>query len=98
MFNIADLLLAVIVSLIKDKNTVANMWFCASGADRINIGIRAAIISSSGRPNAISKRTNNQLFILHSADGSGRRGVESPTCTKPWTLCATLNRSTGTIL
>lgn len=30
------------------------------------------------------------FFILHSADGSGRRGVEFPTCTKPWTLCIPL--------
>jgi len=39
-----------------------NNGFCASGADGKNISICAAIISSSGRPNAISKRTNNQLF------------------------------------
>src|SRR5690242_16760980 len=36
--------------------------FCASGADGKNISICAAIISSPGRPNSISKRTNNQLF------------------------------------
>lgn len=40
----------------------ANMWFCASGADRININFCAAIISSPGRPISISKRTNNQVF------------------------------------
>ncbi|MDP4285911.1 MAG: hypothetical protein Q8891_15965 [Bacteroidota bacterium] len=66
------------------------MWFCASGADGINISICAAIISCSGRPSSIGKRTNNQLFHLASADGSGRRGVENPTCTKPWTLAATV--------
>jgi hypothetical protein len=56
-----------------NKSTTANNGFCASGADRKNISICAAIISGSGRPNAISKRTNNQLFQLASADGSGRR-------------------------
>ena len=55
------------------KITAGNNGFCASGADGKDISICAAIISSSGRPNAMSKRTNNQLFILHSADGSGRR-------------------------
>lgn len=49
------------------------MGFCASGADRINMSNYAAIIGSSGRSNAISKRTNNQLFQLYSADGLGRR-------------------------
>jgi len=42
--------------------TSANNGFCASGADGKNISINAAIISSPGRPNVISKRTNNQLF------------------------------------
>jgi hypothetical protein len=41
-----------------------NRWFCASGADGKNISICAAIISSSGRPKAISKPTNNQLFYF----------------------------------
>jgi len=50
-----------------------NNGFCASGADGINISICAAIISSPGRPDAINNRTNNQLFNLHSAEGSGRR-------------------------
>jgi len=40
----------------------ANNGFCASGAEGININICAAFISSPGRPNAMSKRTNNQLF------------------------------------
>jgi hypothetical protein len=30
------------------------------------------------------------FFILYSADGSGRHSVEFPTCTKPWTLGATV--------
>jgi hypothetical protein len=42
--------------------TAAYMGFCASGAEGINISICAAIISSSGGRNSISKRTNNQLF------------------------------------
>jgi hypothetical protein len=32
----------------------------------------------------ISKRTNNQLFFLLSADGFGQTGVEYSTCAKPW--------------
>jgi len=33
------------------------------------------------------------FFILHSADGSGRRSVEFPTCTKPWPLPAIESQS-----
>ncbi len=44
------------------NRTAAYRWFCASGAGGINMSICAAIISSLGRPNVISKRTNNQLF------------------------------------
>ena len=33
------------------------------------------------------------FFILLSADGSGRRGVEFPTCAKPWTLAANQNHN-----
>ena len=62
------------------------MWFCASGADRKNMSIRAAIISSSGRGNAISNRTNNQLFYSTFGRRFGQTGVEFPTCAKPWTL------------
>jgi hypothetical protein len=36
--------------------------FAQVGQTEKNISICAAIISSPGRPNAISKRTNNQLF------------------------------------
>jgi hypothetical protein len=35
---------------------------CASGGDRINISICAAFISSWGKQNSISKRTNNQIY------------------------------------
>jgi hypothetical protein len=38
------------------------MGFAQVGADGKNISICAAIISSPGRPKAMSKRTNNQLF------------------------------------
>ncbi|MGN6801330.1 MAG: hypothetical protein ACTHJN_05465 [Ginsengibacter sp.] len=65
------------------SSTAYNMWFCASGADGINISIYAAIIISSGRPNAISKRTNNQLFHLASADGSGRQALNFPPAQSP---------------
>ena len=77
--------------------TAAYMGFCASGADGKNISICAAIISGSGRPITISKPTNNQLFILHSADGSGRRNVEFPICAKPWTLAVMQKRPILTV-
>jgi len=54
------------------------MGFAQVGQTKKNINICAAIISSPGRPNAMSKLTNNQLFILHSADGSGQKGILFP--------------------
>ena len=47
---------------------------------------------SSGRPNAISKRTNNQLFYSTFGWRFGQTGVEFPTFTKPWTLHATFRK------
>jgi hypothetical protein len=61
----------------------ANIGLCASGAEGINISICAAIISGAGGRKSISKRTNNQLFHLHSADGSGRRNMNSPPAQSP---------------
>jgi len=46
----------------SNNGTTGNNGFCASGADRIIMSICAAIINSPGWGNAISKRTDNQLF------------------------------------
>jgi hypothetical protein len=48
----------------------------------IIIDFSAAFITSSFRRNAIRKQTNNQLFILYSADGCGQMNIECPTLCK----------------
>ena len=66
--------LATKVYLIE-KKAAHNNGFCASGAEGKNISICAAIISSSGRPIAISKGTNNQLFYPTLGRRFGQTGI-----------------------
>ncbi|MGN6603393.1 MAG: hypothetical protein ACTHK8_13150 [Ginsengibacter sp.] len=61
--------------LFNENDTTAYIGFCASGADGINISICPAIISSSGRPNTISKRINNQLFYSTFGCRFGQTGI-----------------------
>jgi len=63
------------------------MGFCASGADGITSYCAAIISSLADRLLSANEQIIN-FFILHSADGSGRRHLEFPTCAKPWTLAA----------
>lgn len=76
------------------------MGFCASGAE----GKTSAFVLLSSPVQADGILSANEqiinFFILHSTDGSGRRNIEFPTCTKPCTLadilCTTLGPNTIT--